>query len=48
MKTKNQINESKQLEVLTIEQLIPSNHLVRKLNTAINFSLIYSFADNLK
>ncbi len=29
MMTKNQINEREQLEILTIEQLVPPNDLVR-------------------
>ena len=41
MMTKNQINEREQLEILTIEQLVPANHLVRKLDAAIDFSFIY-------
>ncbi len=39
MMTKNQINEGEQLEMLTIEQLVPQDHLVRKLDAAIDFSL---------
>ena len=39
MMTKNQINEREQLEILTIEQLVPANHLVRKLDAAIDFIL---------
>ena len=34
MMTKNQINEREQLEILTIEQLVPQDHLVRKLDAA--------------
>ena len=37
--TKNQLNEREQLEILTIEQLVPKDHLVRKLDAAIDFSL---------
>ncbi|WP_413368383.1 hypothetical protein [Lysinibacillus sp. 3P01SB] len=36
MMTNNQINEREQLEMLTIEQLIPNDHLVRKLDAAMN------------
>ncbi|EKU43901.1 hypothetical protein P9436_01120 [Lysinibacillus capsici] len=35
MMTKNQINEREQLEMLTIDQLVPQDHLVRKLDAAI-------------
>ena len=47
MMTKNQINEREQLELLTIEQFVPTNHLVRKLDAAIDFSFIYPLVDNL-
>ena len=47
MMTKNQINERKQLEILTMEQLVPSNHLVRKLDVAIDFSFIYPIVETL-
>ena len=39
MMTKNQINER--------EQLVPANHLVRKLDTAIDFLFIYPLVENL-
>ena len=45
--TKNQINEREQLEILTIEQLVPANHLVRKLDATIDFSFIYPLVENL-
>ena len=41
MMTKNQVNEREQLEMLTIEQLVPQDHLVRKLEAAIDFPFIY-------
>ncbi|MBS4209867.1 IS1182 family transposase [Bacillus sp. FJAT-50079] len=47
MMTKNQINEREQLEMLTIEQLVPQNHLVRKLDAAIDFSFIYPLVEDL-
>ena len=47
MMTKNQINEREQLEMLTIEQLVPQDHLVRKLDTAIDFSFIYPLVEDL-
>ncbi|ACA41317.1 Transposase, IS4 [Lysinibacillus sphaericus C3-41] len=46
MMTKNPSNEREQLEMLTIDQLVPNNHLVRKLEAAIDFSFIYSFSRN--
>ncbi|WP_064468048.1 transposase [Lederbergia galactosidilytica] len=47
MLTKNQINEREQLEMLTIEQLVPQEHLVRKLDAAIDFSFIYPLVEDL-
>ncbi|MEO4052699.1 hypothetical protein [Solibacillus sp. CAU 1738] len=41
MRTNNQINERGQLEMLTIEQLVPEDHLVRILDAAIDFNYIY-------
>ncbi|WP_197278955.1 transposase, partial [Lysinibacillus sp. ZYM-1] len=46
MMTKNQINEREQLEMLTIDQLVPEDHLVRKLEAAIDFSFIYPLVEN--
>ena len=47
MMTKNQINEREQLEMLTIEQLVPHDHLVRKLDAALDFSFIYPLVEDL-
>ncbi len=47
MMTKNQTNEREQLEILTIEQLVPQDHLVRMLDAAIDFSFIYPLVENL-
>ncbi len=47
MMTKNQINEREQLEMLTIEQLVPQDHLVRKLDAAIDSSFIYQLVEDL-
>ncbi|MFB5085795.1 IS1182 family transposase [Psychrobacillus sp. PGGUH221] len=47
MMTKNQINEREQLEMLTIEQLVPKDHLVRKLDAAIDFHFIYPLVEHL-
>ncbi|MFE8703615.1 transposase, partial [Cytobacillus sp. FJAT-54145] len=47
MMTKNQSNEREQLEMLTIDQLVPDDHLVRKLEPAIDFSFIYPMVENL-
>jgi transposase len=47
MLTKNsQINRD-QLEMITLDQLVPANHLVRKMEAAIDFSFIYSLVQEL-
>ncbi|MBP1915915.1 transposase [Lederbergia galactosidilyticus] len=45
--TKNQNNGREQLEMLTIEQLVPLDHLVRKLDATIDFSFIYPLVEDL-
>ena len=40
MMTKTQINEREQLEMLTIEQLVPKEHLVRKLDAVFRCILL--------
>lgn len=41
MLTKNTQMNRKQLEIITLVQLVPENHLVRKVEAAIDFSFIY-------
>ncbi|WP_216593576.1 hypothetical protein, partial [Sporosarcina sp. D27] len=38
---KNQIKEREQMEMLAIEQLVLRDHLVLKIEAAIDFSFIY-------
>ena len=47
MMTKKQFHERDQLEVLSIDQLVPEDHLVRKLEKAIDFSFIYPLVEKL-
>lgn len=47
MMTKNQIHERDQLEMLAIDQLVPEDHLVRKIESTIDFSFIYSMVEHL-
>ncbi|MCM3025146.1 IS1182 family transposase [Heyndrickxia ginsengihumi] len=47
MMTRDQFNERNQLEMLTIDQLVPRDHLVRKLEAAIDFSFIYPLVEDL-
>lgn len=39
--------ERDQLEMITIDQLVPQDHLVRKLDAAIDFSFIYPIVEDL-
>lgn len=39
--------ERDQLEVIAIDQLVPEDHLVRKIEAAIDFSFIYPLVENL-
>lgn len=41
MMNRNQSNELGQLEMLTIDHLVPEDHLVRKLESVIDFSFIF-------
>jgi len=41
MLSKNILTQRDQLEMVAIEQLVPQNQLVRKMETALNFSFIY-------
>ena len=47
MMTRNNSNERDQLEFIAIDQLVPEEHLVRKIEAAIDFSLIYPLVENL-
>ena len=41
MMTRNNNNERDQFEMIAIDQLVPEEHLVRKIEAAIDFSFIY-------
>jgi hypothetical protein len=45
--TRNQTDEREQLEILVIDQLVPDDHLVRKIEAAIDFTFIYLLVENL-
>lgn len=47
MMTRNYNSEREQFEIITIDQLVPENHLVRKLEATIDFSFIYPLVENL-
>lgn len=48
MMTKNQNVERDQIEMITIDELVPQDHLVRKLEATIDFSFIYPVVEPLK
>ncbi len=47
MMTRNQSNEREQLEMLAIDQLVPDDHLVRKIEATIDFTFIYPLVEKL-
>ncbi|MCM2981064.1 transposase, partial [Niallia circulans] len=47
MMTRNNNSERDQLEVIAIDQLVPQDHLVRKIESAIDFSFIYPLVEKL-
>ena len=47
MITKNQTHERNQLEAISIEDLVPKDHLVRKLDAAIDYNFIYPLVEHL-
>lgn len=47
MMTRNNNTERDQLEVIAIDQLVPQDHLVRKIESAIDFSFIYPLVEKL-
>ena len=40
-------NEREQIEFISLESLVPKNHLVRKLDAAIDFSFVYELVEDL-
>ncbi|MEJ9210867.1 hypothetical protein [Bacillus smithii] len=42
MLTKNTQMNRDQIEMIALDQLVPADHLVRKIEAAIDFSFIYS------
>lgn len=47
MMTKNSNAERDQVEIIALDQLVPQDHLVRKIEAAIDFSFIYPLVENL-
>lgn len=40
-------NNRQQVEILCVEDLVPKNHLLRKIDNAVDFSKIYEFVEDL-
>ncbi|CAH0191621.1 hypothetical protein SRABI133_01676 [Peribacillus simplex] len=47
MLSKHDSIQRDQLEMITLDQLVPSNHLVRKMEAAIDFSFIYDLVKDM-
>ncbi|MCA1041259.1 transposase, partial [Bacillus infantis] len=47
MLTKNNSIQRDQIEMIALDQLVPSNHLVRKVEAAIDFSFIYPLVKDM-
>ena len=45
MLTKYPPQNRKQLDMITLDQLVPEHHLVRKVEAAIDFSFLYSLVE---
>ncbi|PUB10048.1 transposase, partial [Paenisporosarcina sp. OV554] len=47
MLTKHNSIQRDQIEMIALEQLVPTNHLVRKIESAIDFSFIYDLVKDM-
>ena len=47
MMTKNQRNNRMQQQIISIEDMIPKDHLLRKIHKAIDFTFIYKLVEHL-
>lgn len=46
MMVKNAENRS-QMEFVSLEEMVPQNHLLRKIDAAIDFNKLYEFVEKL-
>ena len=46
MLTKN-IENRNQVEFVSLEQMVPQDHLLRQIDAAINFNKVYEFVEDL-
>jgi transposase len=47
MLSKHNSNQRDQIEMIALDQLVPANHLVRKIEAAIDFSFIYDLVKDM-
>ncbi|MDP1422217.1 IS5/IS1182 family transposase, partial [Peribacillus simplex] len=47
MLSKHNSIQRDQLEMITLDQLVPANHLVRKMEAAIDFTFIYDLVKDM-
>ena len=47
MLSKHDSIQRDQLEMITLDQLVPANHLVRKIEAAIDFTFIYDLVKDM-
>lgn len=47
MLSKHHSIQRDQIEMIALDQLIPANHLVRKIEAAIDFTFIYDLVEDL-
>ncbi|CAH0139908.1 hypothetical protein SRABI134_00505 [Peribacillus sp. Bi134] len=47
MLSKHDSIQRDQLEMITLDQLVPANHLVRKMEASIDFTFIYDLVKDM-
>ncbi|MCO0600882.1 IS5/IS1182 family transposase, partial [Peribacillus butanolivorans] len=47
MLSKHDSIQRDQLEMITLDQLVPANHMVRKIEAAIDFTFIYDLVKDM-
>jgi len=45
--SKHNSNQRDQMEIIALDQLVPKNHLVHKIEVAIDFSFIYDLVEDM-
>lgn len=44
---KNDKKKTDQVQMISVEQLVPQNHILRKINKHINFDFIYDLVEDM-